>query len=730
LSRTCGAVPVRVQPIPGGITAVSGGDEFSLALSGDGTPWTWGANLYGQLGDGTLTRRAAPRPVAGLTQVRATSAGSLHALALREDGSVWAWGSNEDQRLGAPTTERCQGQIPPAPGRGPADCAKLPLHVAGLPTVTAISAGRAHNLALDTDGGVWSWGDNASGQLGDDTTADRRTPSRVTGLPPIQAIDAGNDFSLALAHDGTVFAWGRNAGGELGDSTGNALRSMPVRVSGLTSVLAIAAGWHHSLALRTDGTVWAWGRNGNGALGTATFDMCTNLTPPNPCSKVPVQTDGPGGVGRLDAVVAIVASGLYSLALRSDGTVWGWGYDYYGELEVWRSPNGIVPVPIDDLFDIETIGGGMFHSLAVQRRVDGVPPPTATPTGTAVGTATPSPTTTSTSTATATPTPTSTATATPALTPTATATPTPEPSTQTITFDDLGNPNRALGGVYPAGSIDWGSNAWYLSGPWRLFTTNSVSFNSGAMTSASIAFVSPRRVLGLDAFNGGNAASTITLSCPGQPAVQRTLAPGQLVRIETGWPATCATLTIGSSNRWDTNFDNLEISATTHGGPASTPTATPSATATPTPSPPATPTPSPTPTGVVRTVTFDDLGGPNRALGGVYPADVIEWGANAWYLSGPWRLFTTNSVSFNSGGTTSASLRFISPRRLLHVDAFNGGSSTSTITLACAGQPTVQRTVAPNQVARIETGWLGPCSVLTVGSTNGWDTNFDNLTLE
>jgi hypothetical protein len=277
----------------------------------------------------------------------------------------------------------------------------------------------------------------------------------------------------------------------------------------------------------------------------------------------------------------------------------------------------------------------------------------------------------------------------------------------TVTFDDLSNPNRTLGGQYPSGLIDWGSNAWYLSGPFGAFRTQSVSFNSAAMTSASFTLLSPRRLVQIDAYNGGPSSSAVSLSCAGQPIVNATLAAHQLVTIATNWSGTCASVQLTSSNGWDTNFDNLVL--------ASGAQATPTPTQTPT-SPPA-----------ARTVTFDDLSSPNRPLSGQYPGGAIDWGTNAWFLSGAYGAFRTNSVSFNGRGPTSATFRLLTAQRLVQIDVYNGGASPSTVSLACSGQPTITMNVAARQQVTIATGWVSVCATVTVGSTNGWDTNFDNL---
>jgi hypothetical protein len=306
----------------------------------------------------------------------------------------------------------------------------------------------------------------------------------------------------------------------------------------------------------------------------------------------------------------------------------------------------------------------------------------------------------------------------PTPTPLATSSPLPgvtsTPAAQavvTLTFDELSNPNRPLSGQYPGGVVDWGTNAWYLSGPFGAFATNSIGFNGAGPTSATFSFVSPGSLVQLDAFNGGNVSSTITLSCAGQSTVTTNLDVQRRLTIVTGWGGTCSSVTVGSSNGWDTNFDNVVLSSA---APAPMPTSTP----------------TPPPQSQPLTVNFNNLSNPNRPLNGQYPTGVIDWGTNAWYLSGPFGAFTTNSIGFNGNGPTSASFNFVNPRQLLQVDAFNGGGGSSTITLSCAGQPTVSRTLAVHAQATITTGWSGTCTTVTVGSTNGWKTNFDNLVIQ
>ena len=331
--------------------------------------------------------------------------------------------------------------------------------------------------------------------------------------------------------------------------------------------------------------------------------------------------------------------------------------------------------------------------------------------------------------------------------PTATRTPTgptatPVPtvggsSSRTITFDDLSNPNRAYSGQYPAGLIDWGTNNWYLSGPYGSFRTNSFGFNGAGPTSESFSFFSPMRLVRVDAFNGGNSASNVVLSCNGTRATEVTIQPGQTQTVPMGWIGVCNTVTFASSNGWNTNFDNLVVdsgaaTATPTRTPVAQPTSTPTRTPTSMPSnPPSTPVATPTAGSASSfTVRFDDLSTPNRPLNGQYPSGVIDWGSNNWYLSGPFGNFTTNSVGFNGSGPTNEAFNLLRPLRLVRLDAYNGGSTTTTVSLTCRGQPTVTAALNPRAQTSISTNWTGTCTSIGIGSTNGWDTNFDNLAFD
>jgi alpha-tubulin suppressor-like RCC1 family protein len=306
----------------------------SGCANGSCTVAAWGSNGIGELGNGTTTASLTPLEVSSLSGVTAIAAGIEHSLALRTDGTVWEWGANFFNEPEDPTL-----------------FSSTPVQVSGLSDVTTIAGGGLHSLALRADGTVWAWGFGEWGQLGNGTTTSSSTPVQVSGLSDVTAIAAGADHSLALRTDGTVWAWGYNYEGQLGNGT-TTHSSVPVQVSGLTGVTAIAAGsaeGDHSLALRSDGSVWAWGGNARGQLGTGTT---TN-------SSTPVQVNG------LSEVTAIAAGTLHSLALRADGTMRAWGFNYFGQLGNGTTTDSTIPVQVSGLSGVATIGAGHAYSFAV-----------------------------------------------------------------------------------------------------------------------------------------------------------------------------------------------------------------------------------------------------------------------------------------------------------------------------------------------------------------------------
>ena len=299
------------------VVAVAAGATHSIALSDDGSVYTWGHNKSGQLGDGTKTDRNVAINVKGIANARAIAAGGGFSMVLEADGSVWAWGNNQSGQLGA-------GHAPIAHA--------TPAKVFGLGSgsgVVEIAAGDSFALVRKSDGSVWAWGNGTSGQLGDGSILKRSAPTAVVGLgngSGVVALSAGGAHSLVVKRDGTVWAWGNNQSGQLGDGKSPLDQHAPVQVRALTRhAVAVAAGASFSLALLDDGSVWAWGHNKSGQLGNGVHIQDALL---------PVAVRLPKGA----RVVAIAAGTSHSVALRVDGTALAWGNNSHGQLGDGTAP--------------------------------------------------------------------------------------------------------------------------------------------------------------------------------------------------------------------------------------------------------------------------------------------------------------------------------------------------------------------------------------------------------
>ncbi len=286
---------------------IGAGDGHTLLLDEDGTVRAVGDNNSGQLGNNSTTNSATWVDVSGLTDVVQVVGAYNSSMALRRDGTVWTWGNNASGKLGL--------------GDSGAGTNRLVPTATALTNVVALAAGENFAAALFADGTVATWGANAHGQLGDGwNTMTQPTPTLVPGLSGVTAIAAGGTHMLALKSDGTLRAWGHNDQGQVGNVADTSVIS-PVTPNDIGNAVKIAAGYYNSYALLADGTVMAWGINNYGCLGIGGTNPAT--------SKIPVHVLTPS-LTPLACVTDIAAGGYYALATTCDGQAVGWGANFGG----------------------------------------------------------------------------------------------------------------------------------------------------------------------------------------------------------------------------------------------------------------------------------------------------------------------------------------------------------------------------------------------------------------
>lgn len=326
--------PAKVNNVTG-FTSVDAGGAHTLGVLTGGTLWGWGSNQFGQLGIGNNEDYLAPVQIIGLEGIISAAGGWRHSAAVKDDGTVWGWGYND------------YGQL----GDGTYTDSLTPVLTQGIENVVKIAAGRYGTFAVKSDGTVWTWGDNEEGELGNGTNVDSsNVPVQAIGINGVVSIDAGETHAVVLKTDGTVLVWGNNGSGQLGDGSRND-KNIPQQVNGISGVTAVAAGGYHTVALKEDGTVWAWGDNWAGQLGIGTSGA-PQLTP--------VQ------VTDLTDVVSIAAGDFHTVAVKRDGTVWTWGYNYSSQLGHHSTDNVNVPYPVDGVSGATTAVAGGQHTLVIK----------------------------------------------------------------------------------------------------------------------------------------------------------------------------------------------------------------------------------------------------------------------------------------------------------------------------------------------------------------------------
>jgi alpha-tubulin suppressor-like RCC1 family protein len=323
-SPSSGEKSSPVQTVSAGTNwkQVAAGRSHTAAIKTDGTLWTWGENTLGGLGDNTVTVRSSPvQTVSAGTNWKQVNGGQIHTVAIKTDGTLWTWGFNTQGQLGDNSRTHRSSPVQT---------------VAGGTNWKQVACGATHTTAIKTDGTLWTWGNNGGGQLGDNSITHRSSPIQtVAAGTNWKLLACGGYYTAAIKTDGTLWIWGRNGDGQLGDNSINPKSSPIQTVAGGTNWKLVNGGETHTAAIKTDGTLWLWGENTNGELGDNSRTHRSS----------PVQTVAGGTNWKL------VDGGHYhTAAIKTDGTLWTWGRNNYRQLGELTFNNRSSPV--------QTVSGG------------------------------------------------------------------------------------------------------------------------------------------------------------------------------------------------------------------------------------------------------------------------------------------------------------------------------------------------------------------------------------
>jgi alpha-tubulin suppressor-like RCC1 family protein len=296
--------------------------------------FSWGRNDHGELGLNNTTNYSNPNQVGALSWLRTAS--SYHTLAISSNGALWAFGQNSNY-----------GQL----GLGNLTNYSSPKQVGALTNWSSISNGTYCSLSIKTDGTLWSWGQNTQGQLGLGNTTAYSSPKQIGALTTWSKVSArGGRHVLAVKTDGTLWSWGINSNGELG--LGNTTYySSPKQIGAGTTWASVSAGsFGSSFAIKTDGSLWSWGRNDGGELG---LGNTTNYSSPKQ-------------VGALTNWSSISGSGRTSLAIKTDGSLWSWSLNGSGQLGLGNTTAYSSPKQVGSLTNWLAISAGKYMGSAIK----------------------------------------------------------------------------------------------------------------------------------------------------------------------------------------------------------------------------------------------------------------------------------------------------------------------------------------------------------------------------
>lgn len=316
---TTTAKSVPIQTLSGGTNwkqiSLGGNYGSNSAIKCDGTLWSWGWNAFGQLGTNTTISSSSPvQTISSGNNWKQVAVGTQGGvISLKTDGTIWVWGQN------------CTGQL----GDSTLVNKSSPIQLGTSNGWKSVSAGFDNTAAIKTDGSLFLWGNNSCGKLGDGTIVTKSSPVNTTAGNSTEwkQIALGSFHTVAVKVDGTIWSWGSNGSGQLGN--GNTTDTYdPIQISG-TNWKQVSAGNSFTGAIKLDGTLWTWGANNFGQLGSNSTAYYSS----------PVQTAAGGNNWK-----QVSLGELSAAAIKTDGTLWTWGYNNFGELgsgdRVYRSSPG------------------------------------------------------------------------------------------------------------------------------------------------------------------------------------------------------------------------------------------------------------------------------------------------------------------------------------------------------------------------------------------------------
>ncbi len=323
---------------------ISCGGLHTAAIKTDGTLWIWGYNSYGQLGTNDTTQRNTPvTTLLGGTNWEQLGSGYGQMAVVKTDGTLWTWGRNNSGQLGINDTTNRSTPV---------------TTLLGGTNWKKTNSGKYHTAAIKTDGTLWLWGNNSIyGACGTNDTTNRNTPvTTLLGGNNWKQVACGNDISAAIKTDGTLWIWGKNADGQLGINNAPNSRITPVTtILGGNNWKSVACGYDLTAAVKTDGTLWLWGATLYGQLGI-------NVSGTAVTRSTPVTTILGGTNWK-----SVSCGRLYASAIKTDGTLWTWGYNNTQQL----GNNDTLPksTPITTLRgrnNWKSLSCGDNHMMAIQ----------------------------------------------------------------------------------------------------------------------------------------------------------------------------------------------------------------------------------------------------------------------------------------------------------------------------------------------------------------------------